>query len=219
MIKRSVLVLGSLGLAACNGSSSPSPASDPWTIRYSPGMPTAPTPNASGGFAFEIPLGGSCPAAPTTPPDFNVSACHHVDYVTRTPMPLSGTLTLDFTISGDNPSFGILTTATNNCSTPPSVSLLLEHTNDAALNVMSYRWWAIKDAPIVLGHNVLTVPLTFANWADTSGPPPGTAAEFADALANLGAVGMTFGGGCARGHGLYLNSGSATFTINSFTSP
>ena len=103
-------------------------------------------------------------------------------------MPLSGTLMLDFTISGDNPSFGILTTATNNCSTPPSVSLLLEHTNDAALNVMSYRWRANKDAPIVLGHYVLTVPLTFANWADTSGPPPGTAAEFADALANLGAV-------------------------------
>jgi hypothetical protein len=64
-------------------------------------------------------------------------------------MPLSGTLTLDFTISGENPSFGSLTTATNNCSTPPSVSLLLEQTR---LSVRGPRSPGLPERWVTLAH-------------------------------------------------------------------
>ena len=37
-----------------------------------------------------------------------------------------------------------------------------------------------------------------------------------DTLKNVGLIGMTFGGGCFAGHGVYLNSGNATFTVTDF---
>ena len=42
-------------------------------------------------------------------------------------------------------------------------------------------------------------------------------AGFTAALANELGLGFTFGGASFYGHGVYLSSGTATFTINSFT--
>ena len=41
-------------------------------------------------------------------------------------------------------------------------------------------------------------------------------AEFAAALADVGAVGMTFGG-CFAGHGIYVADGNATFILDSYS--
>jgi hypothetical protein len=41
-------------------------------------------------------------------------------------------------------------------------------------------------------------------------------AAFAAAMADLGNVGLTFGGGCFFGHGVRIMNGSATFTLERF---
>ena len=40
---------------------------------------------------------------------------------------------------------------------------------------------------------------------------------FADTLANIGDIGMTFGGGCFYGHDVYLDLGNAAFIVRNFT--
>lgn len=65
---------------------------------------------------------------------------------------------------------------------------------------------------------VVTAPLTADQWSDVNGQlGSANTAAFADALSNVGAVGMTFGGGCFYGHGVYLDSGSVTFVVTKFT--
>jgi hypothetical protein len=41
-------------------------------------------------------------------------------------------------------------------------------------------------------------------------------AECAEATANLGHAGVTFGGGCFYGHGVRVLNGRATFTLKRF---
>ncbi len=226
----SLMSLSALALAGCGSGSSNNPPPFPfpvpmpsgWSIRYSPGMPTQPTADG-GGFSFNFPMGGGCPAPRTgndpTQPSFNVSACHHVDYVTRGPMPLNGSITIDYTITGNNPAWGYTTAAANTGGAPPQLTLMIEHTNDQYLSNGLWRWDSNIRTPIGLGHYHVTVPLTFSSWAAVAGSSPGTPAQFQDVLANLGAVEFVFGGGDSAGHGLYLKSGSATFALNSLTSP
>ncbi len=228
-----LISLSALALAGCGSGSSnnptppfpfptPMPGISAWTIRYSPGMPTQPTATGSG-FSFNFPTGRGCPAPRAgndpTQPSFNVSACSHVDYVTRGPMPLNGSLTIDYTITGNNPVWGYTTAATNTGGAPPQLTLMVEHTNDQYLGNGLWRWDSNIRTPIGPGHFHVTVPLTFSSWAAVAGSSPGTQAQFQDVLSNLGAVGLVFGGGDSAGHGLYLTSGSATFILNSFTSP
>ena len=66
----------------------------------------------------------------------------------------------------------------------------------------------------------LIVPLTSANFrtvegemADQDGTTEGW---FASALANVSKIGVTFGGGCNYGHGVYTTNGSARFTLLSY---
>jgi hypothetical protein len=193
------------------------PVSSGWQCRYCTGG------SVTGAGVVTLPIGGSCPAprAGNNPqdPSFNVSACRHVDYVTRGPMPLNGSITLDYTVSGNNPVFGYTTAAGNTAGAPPQLTLMIEHANDQTLSNGLWRWDSNTRIPISLGHQRVTVPLSFSNWAAVAGSSPGTQAQFNDVLANLGAVGFVLGGGDSAGHGLYLTSGSAVLTVNSFTSP
>jgi hypothetical protein len=218
-------------VAACNSSgTSPAPAGAPidmsaaaWQIRYSPGMPAQPS-VASGGWQFAFPsnAAGVCPAPATQPPDFNVSPCHHVDYVTvpyASPIN-TNSMVMTFDVIAQAPAYGYRTAPDNTCNSPAEVRLLLEHTGDAALSNPVYRWWSNPVAYTLDGSvsgAVLTAPLTPDQWSDVNGQlGSSNPAAFADALSNVGAVGMTFGGGCFYGHGVYLDSGSATFVVTKF---
>jgi hypothetical protein len=62
------------------------------------------------------------------------------------------------------------------------------------------------------------VPLRGDQWTDVNGmtcvqQPEG----FAAALAHPANVGMKFGGGCFAGHGAFIDSGTATFTVTGFS--
>jgi len=234
MRKYSWLGFGLL-IAACNSGSSTSPPPAPpgaainmsaaaWQIRYSPGMPTQPIANG-GGWQFDFPsnVAGLCPASATQPPNFNVSPCHHVDYVTvpyASPI-TAKSMTMTFNVVAQSPAYGYRTAPNNTCVSPANVRLLLEHAGDAGLNNPVYRWWSNPVAYTLQNSAsgvVVTAPLTADQWSDVNGQlGSANTAAFADALSNVGAVGMTFGGGCFYGHGVYLDSGSVTFVVTKFT--
>jgi len=199
-----------------------------WSIRYSPGMPANPSTAPSGGWVFSFPLAapGVCPAPPTTGPNFNISTCPHVDYVTAsyiTPI-VGSSLSMTFSIAvGPDTVFDYHTAANNTCVSPANFRFMIEHMDDAGLYQPYYRWWS-HDISYRLqptnGSLTLTVPLTPDQWSSVLGEignaSAAAAAGFADTLKNVGLIGMTFGGGCFAGHGVYLNSGNATFTVTDF---
>ena len=159
------------------------------------------------------------------PTNADGNPCHQVDYVTRTPIPLSKSLTLTYTITGTNPVFAYQTETGNTSGNPPHLTFILDASqSDPGLIDPALRWYAYPTggpaaSPLTLGTHTITVPLAFASWGDAAGTPPGTAAQFNGVLASAYQMGSVLGGGNAQGHGLYLKSGSATLTINSLTSP
>lgn len=58
-----------------------------------------------------------------------------------------------------------------------------------------------------------------SSWTDVLGHAASTnVSMFQAALANIADLGMTFGGGCFNGHGVFVDagSGSATFNVESY---
>jgi hypothetical protein len=148
---RAALAAPALALiAGCSSTSPPmapgaaiSMAPSAWQIRYSPGMPMQPVANAGGGWAFDFPSSakGLCPAPATQPPDFNVSPCSHVDYVTvpYTAPITAKSLTITLDVVASSPVYDYHTAPNNTCVTTAKARLLLEHTGDASLSNVVYR--------------------------------------------------------------------------------
>jgi hypothetical protein len=68
----------------------------------------------------------------------------------------------------------------------------------------------------------LSAPLTdLSQWTSVFGVKAnGSAAAkagFEQAIANLGSVGFSFGGGCFYGHGVRVSGGGARFAVNGYT--
>jgi hypothetical protein len=141
------------------------------------------------------------------------------------------TLTLNYSITGSNPVwaqhvqsggtildiFGVGESSDQN---PASLTLFLWRQGDdlggGQTGKASYRFWCPTRALLKLGANqTLSCKIDGSVWTNVAGQvdPNG----FAAALANALGLGLTFGGQNFFGHGVYLQSGSATFTINSFT--
>jgi hypothetical protein len=84
-----------------------------------------------------------------------------------------------------------------------------------------YRWWANPQAfKLENGAMTLTVPLSPSEWSSVYGEKgdssPAATKGFQDALADLSAVGLTFGGGNFFGHGVRVSAGAARFYLRSF---
>jgi hypothetical protein len=91
----------------------------------------------------------------------------------------------------------------------------------AQLGKFGYRWWSNPSSFVLAPTNgavTFTVPLHGSQWTDVNGmngvqQPSG----FAAALAHPANIGMTFGGGCFFGHGVFIDSGTATFNVTGFS--
>ncbi len=82
-------------------------------------------------------------------------------------------------------------------------------------------WWA-NPVSYTLANGLITlsVPLTGDQWSSVFGAfgsDPAAAAAFADSLANVNGIGVTFGGGCFFGHGVNVSGGPATFQLLSYS--
>jgi hypothetical protein len=124
------------------------------------------------------------------------------------------------TTQGDA-AFDYHTAANNTCNSPAAVRLLFQRKGDdlSGAGVYEfYRWWSTAGTVLRPGSFTLTVPLEPALWRSVFGKTgDANPHAFADALADLGHVGVTFGGGCFYGHGVRILRGRAAFTMTRFT--
>jgi hypothetical protein len=82
----------------------------------------------------------------------------------------------------------------------------------------SGRWWALAPMTLRAGALAISVPITADHWSNVNGVL-GTddPAGFADAMSHTGFVGLTFGGGCFFGHGVWLLGGAARMIVRDFS--
>jgi hypothetical protein len=108
-------------------------------------------------------------------------------------------------------------TATQN----PAARAALIITNGSDSTYYDRAWW-ISTAPMTLGTHTITAPLgNGAGWTfvagGSAGDPVQNPVNWANMLANIKAVGLTFNGCSSMGHGAYVTGGTAKFTIVSVT--
>lgn len=203
-------------LVSCNEGTPSVPAafeyaSSRWTISYSPGMPAAPE-STGQGWAFAFPVGPEAPGA----------ASVHMVTTSATSLANSSVLTLAFTIneSGD-PTYQYKFAANNTCDTPANVSLYFQRKGDDMSGVGKYefyRWFSVESAMLKPGPGTLSILLTDpVTWLSVFSKKGDAALDmFAQAKANLAQLGVVFGGGCFKGHGVNIDKGSSTFALTSF---
>lgn len=174
-----------------------------WVLAYSPGMPKHPL-AADTGWEFQFPEQDG------------------VHYLTTSQRPTSMAQSITATISVSTtggPTFEYRTEAANVCDSPAKVRLFFQRAGDDLSGQGQYefyRWWNINAAyTLAPGTITLVGDLTdLSQWSSVLGKTGDANAQmFRGAMANVGAVGFTFGGGCFYGHGVYVqpNSGQAVF--------
>lgn len=181
-------------------------------------VPPVPSPNTSDWYITQASSTGPVVNNSFVFPQAATASNAWISYVERQPHQLASvgqTLTLDYTITGDNPVFNHASPG-NIADGDSTIRLFLHQTGDdlsgqGASNY--YRQFSTDNHVLQLGRYTLSVPLTSDHWTPVY--PPNTDTGFASCLANLGAVGFVFGGGYFAGHGVAVSSGNATFTINS----
>ena len=183
-------------------------SADAWSFKYSSPMPAHPR-AADGGWQFDFPTVKS------------------VGYLTTSQRPASATQSITAVIAVGvvgEPFFEYRTEAVNTCDVPATVRLFVQRKGDDMSGVGQYefyRWWSRTAAyQLAPGGAVLVGDLTDPRqWSSVLGKD-GSASEaaFRAAMADIGNIGFTFGGGCFYGHGVYLTgSGQAVFTASEFT--
>jgi hypothetical protein len=210
-------ILGLLLLAACNDNgSSPARAqrstvvplnAQAWSILYSPGMPAHPTPHTGGGWYFDF---------PTDP-----NSVHYV--LAAVNMAASGYVDASILVTATGtPVFLYNLQPDNTCVYPAHVRFLLQEKGDdlsGTNDKQFFRWWSNSGAyQLAPGSATLSASLTdISQWTSVFGVKAnGSAAAkagFEQAIANLGSVGFSFGGGCFYGHGVRVSGGSARFAV------
>jgi hypothetical protein len=211
-------LLGLLLVAACNaGGSKPAQRSATvpmdaraWSILYSPGMPPHPTPRAGGGWYFDF----------STAPNL-------VNYVLAgVKMAASSYVEARILVTTTKtPVFVYNLQPVNTCIYPSHVRFLLQEKGDdlsGANDKQYFRWWSNRVAyQLTSGRANLRASLTdLSQWTSVFGEKASAsaaaAAGFKQAMANLGNVGVSFGGGCFYGHGVGVSGGSARFVVTKY---
>ncbi len=171
-----------------------------WNIFYSSGMPYHPSAETGAAWAFVFP---------------SAESGGHVNYV-QTPFRATTTLqnvTITFRVQSDQPLYDVIDAGDH---PPATFHMFFEQQNDDLIE-SNGRWWAHGGYNLGTQDNqtiTLTVPLTSENWTNVHGET--TPSSFAAAWANVGWIGVTFGGQFFWGHGVALDSGTATFVLINF---
>jgi len=118
--------------------------------------------------------------------------------------------------------FDFRTNPNNTCASPPSLlHLYIQRVGDEMTGkgqYAFYRWFSIPTVVLANGTFTLTVPIDPSQWIDVWGRPGSASpADFIAAMSNIANLGMTFGGGCFAGHGVWLTAGSARMSVRSYS--
>jgi len=171
-----------------------------WHIYYSEGMPPNPSSETGAAWSFAFPSG---------------EHGGHVNYV-QTPFRVTTTLqnvTMTFRVESDQPLYDVIDRTDH---PPATFHIFFEQRNDDLIEPNG-RWWVHGGYNLGSQDNqtiTLTVPLTSDQWSNVDGQTDPK--DFAAAWANVGWIGVTFGGQFFWGHGVALDSGTATFVLINF---
>jgi hypothetical protein len=137
-------------------------------------------------------------------------------FYTKIPASAGQALTLNYTITGNNPVWQQHPQPGGTDTNPASMTLFLWRQGDdlGGGAKASYRFWCPLRAILSVGSHVLGCQLDGNVWTNVNGKTD--VAGFWAALSNALGLGFTFGGSSFYGHGVYLSSGTATFKIDSF---
>ncbi len=130
------------------------------------------------------------------------------------------TVSATFTVTGTSPVFWY-NTADNPCGTPSSVRLFFQTRNKGGSFVETNYWWSNPISYQLASDGTaitLNAVVSGANWSDLYGHfGTGTyASGFEHAASNVTMIGLAFGGGCCFANGVGLQSGTATFHLDSY---
>lgn len=210
MLDRRGFLFGGVILAATRESSASSGAIslDParWEIgpiidgkSYSPGMPSQPTAEGSG-WSFTFPA---------------QDGVHYVTSPVAASLVAGGEVEVRFSITGPG---RLLPTQGD---PPARIRLFLQRRGDdwsGAGRHEFYRWWSVSNVVLAAGMQELAARLVPDQWSSVFGKlgdHPAAAGQFAATIADLQAVGQTFGGMFA-GHGVFAVEGPSRFTLESY---
>jgi hypothetical protein len=198
-------------------------AASAWVFQFSAAVPQNPT-QAGTGWYFDFPA--DCAIDPT----LGYKPCS-VNYLVTG---FGGAITHGKTISMNyeidltgSPIFNYIINPDNTCGSgsPGTVRLYFQQVGDNLSGNGAYEFyrWFSTPATLAPGSNTLSVVLAGANWISVYGKvgnDPTAATGFAAAIADIGHIGMVFGGGCFASHGVNIQgSGTARFTVNSYGVP
>lgn len=117
------------------------------------------------------------------------------------------------------PVFRYDTEPSNTCVTPAKVRPFLwaNHNGGGEFD----RWWSNPVTyTLAAGSAVLDVPLSPESWSSVFGKfgtyDAASLEGFLSALSHVSSLGVTFGGGCFFGHGVYVTDGIARFILTSY---
>jgi hypothetical protein len=170
--------------------------------------------DAAGSLYFDFPV----------EPDTSCKAsgnCGRVNYLftTHTPRAISGILTVTLRVdTTGTPSFEHTSTDPL-CTSPASVRAMIWSKNNSLHD--GYRWWS-NPIGYVLGAGTVTwhIPIDPAWWSGVDGKfanyNNSYLQQFNRALDDVSSLAVTFGGGCAFGHGVFVVGGTARFTIENY---
>lgn len=181
-----------------SSSSSPSPVINQWSILYSPGMPAAPE-VVGDGFRLTFPTEGS------------------LHYVVRgNAGQIGGAFNFTYRIDVAD---GVAFNPVDPKEGPPcKFSLYFQRRGDDLTAAMPHhRWFSRITFPLVATPAIqVSVPFEPSGWGSVFGNGGDQVpTEFAAAMADCQAVGVTFGGQYFAGHGVRA-SGQASITVSPF---
>jgi hypothetical protein len=169
-----------------------------WYIFYSAGVPSSPTPDANGAWAFEFP---------------DDASGGHVNYV-QTPFQMTTLLhnvTVTFVVKSSGAQYSVLDPTDH---PPATVHLFFEQRDDVLIDPDG-RWWAGASEYDLGSEDGQTmqfvIPLTPDQWTNVDGQS--NSEGFYNSLQNIGWIGLTFGGQYFWGHGVAMSGGSAQFVL------
>jgi len=183
-----------------------------WAFANSPNMPANPSNIAGGGIQLTFP---------------NVDGPNYLLAVPKSIVPTSSiSADVSVQITG-NPTFDYRTAPNNTCISPAKAHLFIQRAGDnysGAGSYEFYRYWNnTEQGAYVLAGGSATISGDLTNlsdWIDVDGViAEKNPLAFKAALSDLGYVGITFGGGCFYGHGVFVDpkTGTATFTVSRFS--
>ena len=172
-----------------------------WYTYYSAGIPLHPSVEAGGAWSFEFP---------------STAAGGHVNSVQtpfRATTPLHN-VSITFKVESNAPQYSVLDPRD---IPPATVHVFFEQQGDDLSNPDG-RWWA-QASIYNLGSQdntaiTFVLPLTSDQWTNVVGQY--NAQTFYPALANVGWIGVTFGGQYFWAHGVALGGGTAKFVLLDF---